>query len=142
MHMGLEVNRGSAQYNEPVSTINLRSLSAKRAALIKWHHQHPHSFRLFTKADALVSQNYAKLRSYNETLQRLEKRIGESGNVGSALPLVASLTRVSNLKGILEKNISAQSKERNMLASRISDWRETLPQLDEQIAQGKLQRAR
>ena len=136
-YMGLGV--GQRQYNPPEQSINLRSVSAKRAAIIKWHHLHPHSFRLFKKADAELDKNFGKVRSYNETMQRLEKRIGKNSAARKKLPLVASLARVSNLMEIAEKNIAKQTKAREDLAQRLFDWRETLPQLDEQITLARKQ---
>jgi|GEM_PF-2540129 len=130
---------GQRQYTEPVSSGDLRSLSAKRAAIIKWHKQHPHSFRLFTKADLQVDRTNAKIRSYHETLQRLEKQIGAIRSARKKLPLAASLARVSNLMEIAEKDVAAQTKARNILANRIYEWRSELPYLDGQIAEARNQ---
>jgi len=135
--MGLEV--GTRQYTAPELAINLRSLSAKRASLIKWHKQHPCSFRLFKKADRLVDESNSKLRSYNNTINVLAQRIGNAGAMGKPPHLVASLQHVCNLKGNLESCIPSQMKERNMLANRIYEWRSELPYLDEEIANARKQ---
>ena len=139
--MGLGINRGYGEYNPPEPEINLRSVSAKRASLIKWHKSHPHSFRLFQKADRLVDRSNERLRSYNETINDLEKRIGNASSVRTKLPLVASLKHVCNLKDNLESRIPSQMKERNMFANNIYEWK-NLPLLDEQIAEAKRQHVR
>ncbi|MFA6907841.1 MAG: hypothetical protein WC263_03355 [Candidatus Micrarchaeia archaeon] len=130
---------GERAYSAPEPSISIHSLSARRAAIITWHKQHPHSYLLFKKADRALARSHGKLRAYNETAQRLEKRIASTLPERQKLLLMASLAHVSSLVETAGHLISAQAKERNALEQRISDWRETLPLLDEQIAQARRQ---
>jgi hypothetical protein len=137
--MGLEVNRGYAQYNEPGKSQSLRSLSAKRAHIImQWQRLHPNAERIFRKADASVEKTFGKIRSYNETISGLEARIKEVRKGSEALPLVAILKRVSNLEGAAKKRLGEQANARNRLANMIYAYEAELAPLDEDIAIARL----
>jgi len=135
--MGLGINRGYGEYNAPVPKINLRSVSARRAALIKWHKQHPHSFKLFQKAELQLEKSHEKLRSCNEIIYSLEKRINSASSRSKKTALTGSLARVYGLKADAVREIARQSHARDRLAQHLYDWRETLPLLDGQIAEAR-----
>ena len=137
--MGLGTNRGYAQYNEPEPAPSLRSLSARRAAIISWHNLHPHSFRLFQKADRQLDQTHGKVRAYNETINSLRERAGKADSEGGKLPLIASIARISGLKEAAERKLAEQTAVRQRLAQHLYDWRETLPLLDGEITLARKQ---
>jgi len=97
----------------------------------------PHSFHLFQKAERQLDKTHGKVRAYNETMQRLEKRIGKVSAARKKLPLAASLARISGLKETAEREIKEQSHARNALAQHLYDWRNTLPELDGQIEKAR-----
>jgi len=138
--MGLEVNRGYSQYNEPEpkkQKTSLRSLSAKRAAIILWHHRHPHSFKLFQKNERQLEASCGKARAYNETAYDLGKRLGRARKPSRKLALAACLARISNLKKEAERQTAQQQKVRKAFTKHFEEWRETLPLLDQQIADAR-----
>jgi len=130
--MGIVI--GHREYHPSAPAVSIRSLSAKRAAIINQQNLHPVSDLLFKKADVLLDRTLGKVRSYNGTMYSLKKRIEAECRAGKKLPLVASLKRISNLKKIAEGKIIKQTEVRNTLAEQLFEWRETLPQLDREIA--------
>jgi len=135
--MGFAVNRGYAQYDEPEpkkQKASLRSLSARRAAIILWHQRHPHSFHLFQKNERQLEVSCGKVRAYNETAYELKTRLSRARKPSRKLALSGSLARISSLKKDAERQITQQQKARDAFTKHFYDWRETLPMLDEQIA--------
>jgi len=137
------VNRGYSYYDEPgpkKQKTNIRSLSARRAAIILWHQRHPHSFKLFQKNDRQLEASCSKVRAYNETAYDLKKRLCRARKPSRKLALSGSLARISSLKKDAERQIAQQQKARDAFTKHFEEWRETLPMLDQQIADARLER--
>ncbi len=140
--MGLGTNRGYSQYNDPFSSVNLRSLSGKRAYVIKQHRLYPNDGLLYERAQAKVDKSYDKLRAYNGKIYSLKMRIGNEASTSARIHLAARITRLSNLKEELAAfRIPAQEKLRNAIAQARYEWA-NLPLLDGEIADGRNRRPR
>ena len=137
--MGLEV--GQRQYDESAGKSLLRSLSTKRAWIIRWQRLHPNAHRIFERADRATDKCRAKIYQYNETIYSLKKRIDGPGKAGK-LHLIASLARVCSLKAEAEKRKEEENSTRNRFAAKIYEFDTELPRLDEEIAEARGQRPR